>query len=29
LFDPAGCRNFAAARTKQLEERLTKEAATK
>lgn len=29
LFDPDGCRNYAASLTKQLEERLAKEAATK
>jgi metallo-beta-lactamase class B len=29
LFDPAGCRNYAAAKTKALDERLTKEAAAK
>jgi metallo-beta-lactamase class B len=29
LFDPAGCRNYAAAKVKQLDERLAKEAAAK
>jgi metallo-beta-lactamase class B len=29
LFDPAGCRDYAAAKTKQLDERLAKEAAAK
>jgi metallo-beta-lactamase class B len=29
LFDPAGCRNYAAARTRQLDERLAKEASGK